>query len=318
VRSFALLVMLIAALGARADILHLKNGDRHYGRLIRADEREVLFEVVSTDGRMRFEMRFGAASVVRVERSDQTAPPTVRASQAAEAEPAEDYEQMLREAFELLDQADLSAALRAMQRVAGGAQEAVLARLDAFTRSTRDLPLPELVARTRYAEAMADGGGRVFKLGFVTPYEREAMARILAARQAAYLSKRHLGRSIAEWAADREAYTELHPAARNMVADARMAAGIIGERLRIDPILRENRIDRRDLVALRTSLTRFVAHVSSMGGFSALSATESPDDPAVAAARRLATQVPTSRPASDGSEPPPSRLPRSLFEDDPP
>ncbi len=316
-RSFALLVSLLAAVGARGDILHLKNGDRHYGRLIRADEREVLFEVVSADGRMNVEMRFAAAHVLRVERTDRMAPPKVEAREAAAAEPDEDYEQMVREAFELLDQGDLSAAVRAMQRVAGGADEGELARLDGYARDQRGVPLAQLMARTRYADAMAEGGGRVFKLGFVTPYEREAMAEMLAARQVDYLNRRHLGRSVAEWAADREAYKELHAAARNMVADARLAAGIIGERLRIDPVLQENRIDRRDLAARRADLARFVAHVSAMRGFSALTAVDDPNDPTVAAARRLAAQVPSSQPASEGSEPA-GRLPKSLFEDEKP
>ena len=220
--------------------------------------------------------------------------------------PAEDFEQMLREAFELLEDDDLPAALRAMQRIVTRAPEELLSDLDQRVRSARGLPLARLMAETRLRVALARGRGGAFRLKFVTRYEAPVMGRLLEQLQGELLQKRHEDHTVAEWAAERDAYTELHAEAREMVADARLAAAMLSARLKFDPRLRKSGEHRRQLAALRDDLARFVAQVISMRGYTALGIDEDylPEPVAREVARLMALQEVASRPASQPSHNP--------------
>jgi hypothetical protein len=287
-RALVLMLALAAGPAVQADILHLRDGSRYYGTLISQNERAIVFRVTLDDGTSGAVRSFPMALVKRVERTARTRPPVPDhgSNHTPAAAPSEDFEQMLREAFELLDDEDLPGALRAMQRVAMRASREQLVELDRQTCGARDLPLARLVAETRFAVAVARGRGRTFRLGFVTPYEAPAMGLLLERLQGRLLARVHQGRTIAQWAAERDAYAELHPQAPELVADASLATALIGARLKSDPRLRGDREQRRRLTFLRDDVTRLAAHVRSMRGFTALSVDK--DDPSNPAAREVA------------------------------
>src|SRR5438874_2303425 len=128
-------VILVAAFAAelRADILHLRSGVRHYGTIVSQTEREVVFRVWLAEGSTAVQT-FRMADVAKVEHCEIDRPPMSAPAPAA-IEPDtgssahEDFEQMLREAFELLDDGDTAAALRALQRIVIRAPEADLPAL---------------------------------------------------------------------------------------------------------------------------------------------------------------------------------------------
>lgn len=222
------------------------------------------------------------------------------------AEPQEDYAQMLREGFEMIDDGDLKSALRAIQRATIRAPRAKLAELEQLTIRFRDEPLADLLAQLRFDVALAEHNGRTFKLRFLTPLETEAMSALLRRNQHRRLNAVHLGKTVAQWAAERNTYKKLHSGAKRLAADARLAAAFIGERLRRDPLLKQNVERRRELVALRAELGRFVAHVSKMPGFTSLESAPAANDPAAREVARLRAAVapPASRPASQPASQP--------------
>lgn len=295
-----LLTMLLAT-AAAADTLHLRDGTRYYGRLISQDEHQVVFRVSLDDGRSSMLRTFPAEKVKRVERTARDTPTQDHPDRDAERPESEDFEQMLREAFELIDDGEPAAAVRALQRIVNRASPARLKQLSAQSLAAREQPLDELIARTRLKEAQHGRHGRLFQLKVVTRYESAALGRLLERRQKELLEKRYAGRTIAEWAADRDTYERLRPDAPRMTNDARLAAAVIGARLRWEPRLTKNRAARRELAVFRVELTRFIAHVINMPGYTSLGVVDDPNDPAAREARRLATSRPASRPTTSPS-----------------
>jgi phage gp36-like protein len=208
---------------------------------------------------------------------------------------------MLREAFELIDDGEPAAAVRALQRIVNRASPARLEQLSAQSLAAREQPLDELIARTRLKEALHGRHGRLFQMKVVTRYESAALGRLLERRQKELLEKRYAGRTIAQWAADRDAYERLRPDAPRMTNDARLAAAVIGARLRWEPRLTKDRAARRDLAVFRVELTRFIAHVINIPGYTSLGVVDDPNDPAAREARRLATSRPASQPTTSTS-----------------
>jgi hypothetical protein len=202
---------------------------------------------------------------------------------------------MLREALELLDDDDQAAALRALQRIVTRADRATIARVDELSRRLRDVPLDELLARTRMAVAEAEPG---FHIRFVTPFEAAALGRALARREQALLAAVHGGRSVRSWASDPAGYTELRPDARSLAEAAADAAGIIGTRLEFDPAIRHDREARRALAALRPQLARLVGHLRSLPGFTDLPEPGAPDALATAPSSEQTVPGATTRPTS--------------------
>jgi hypothetical protein len=297
---------------AQGDILYLTDGSRYSGSLVRETEDEIIFRVTSADGRSSAVRRFPRKRVDRVESSafmPGTAQPRVAAPSAA------DFEQMLREAFELIDDDDHAAALRALQRVAQEAPPELLERLDGQTRAQRGRPLAELLAQLRVEAALRTPTGRGFRIRHATAYEAEALAGRLAAMEAELLARVHGGRTLESWSWTPEEWTDVGPAARTLVVDAERGAGVVGARLRFDPRVRRDSQLRPALVEMRDRLARLAARVAGLRGFTSLDAADDPADPTLGEARRLevaqsaapenaesqpdaGTSAPASRPAS--------------------
>jgi hypothetical protein len=217
-----------------------------------------------------------------------------------------DFEQMLREAYELADDGDVPAALRALRRIVTRAPDNVLDQLDSDVRAARGYRLDELMAGLRIRAALDPPRGQLFELKFATRYEAGALGRQLEPLYRHLLDKVYLGRTLEVWVAHRDEYSELQPDARRMVTDARLAAAMIGARVRFDPRLKIDIAERRRLVALRADLARLVAKVSALPGFTSLDRdADERDDPTLVEARRLAAeqaaarQAATSRPADE-------------------
>jgi hypothetical protein len=307
-RAIVVVIALAAGAAVQADILHLRDGSRYHGTLISQNERAVVFRVTLADGSSGALRSFPRSLVKRVERTTRATPSESDrpVEEPPATMPAEDFEQMLREAFELLDDGDSPAALRAMQRIAARAPEEHLADMDRRTRSARGLGLARLMAETRLRVALGRGRGGAFRLKFVTRYEASAMGRLLEELQGEFLAKSHEGRTVAAWAAERYAYTELHATAREMVADARLAAAMIGARLKFDPRLRKSGEHRRQLAALHDDVVRFVAQVISMRGYTSLGMDDDdmPEPVAREVARLMALQAAASQPSTQPSQEP--------------
>ncbi|MBU0640481.1 MAG: hypothetical protein KKB50_16585 [Planctomycetes bacterium] len=299
-RPLAFVLIAISASVLQADVLHMRDGTRYYGSLISQDDQLVIFRVTLPDGASGSVRVFPAALINRVERTSRgpiaaSSPAPDPREQAAQSE---DCQQMVREALELISDEDFPAALRALQHAVQRASPQVLQELDEYTRQTHGLPLAELLAETRLYVAQRPRNGRLFGLTYATRYEAAALGRLLEQRVEGLLATTYHERTIAEWVPQREAYETLQPDARRMVADARLAAAMIGARLRFDPRLRPDRDERRRLTALRGELARFVAHVSALPGFTGLSSSDDASDPAVREVSRLrSTRSAASQPA---------------------
>ncbi len=301
-RLLAAMLLLSAVTASPGDILHLRDGSRHYGDVISQNDDTIVFRVVSGDGSASVVRTFAADGVARVERTGRVqAPPTPPPAAPIATAVAEDCEQMLREAFELLDDHDERAALRALQRAVLRAPQAALADLDRQCRQARGLPLDVLLAETRVYVAGLAKRGPAFRLTYATPYELDALGRVLTRQAQERLRRRHDGRSVAEWVSNRSEYTELRPGARALVADASRAAALIATRLRHDPALKDAREERVRLLHLQADLSRLAAQVSAIPGFTA--PTEADEIHQPAAASQPASTIPEEEPG----HPPPTR-----------
>ena len=302
-RPLALAIILTITWTLQADILHLRDGSRHYGQAVLENDREVVFRIVLPGGSGSVLKTFSRDLVVRVERTStrqlQTRPAKVPTSSEAD----EDYEQMLREGFELVDDGQPLAALRALQYAVSRAPPAMLEQLTEQCRTARGVPLDELLARTRLEVADSGRAGQAFRLQYVTPFESAALGRLLQQMQVERLARRHDDRTIAEWAAAPADYTAVRPDSRALVADASRVAAVISARLRFDPSLRGQREERARLVELRANVSRLAAHILALPGYTAPTEDDGATDPAeLEAARLAAASAPTSQPAPEDGQ----------------
>lgn len=203
--------------------------------------------------------------------------------------------------FDLCASGRRSAALAAMSRVvrAGGPE---LARAEVAARLRFDRPLAEVLAEWRVGDALARAARGPFRLRGVTRYECYAVGSLLASRETEWLGAVHAGRSIEAWSHSPRDYGRLHEQAQTMVAQARLAAAMMGERLRLDPALDGDEVGRAQLAARRDRLMRLTAHVSAMPGFTSL------PPPALF--------QPAGGTESASSQPAPTGRAGSLFDDD--
>lgn len=290
-RLMVCFAVLFAALTAQVDILRLRDGSRYSGTLVERTENEIVFRTELADGASAVRL-FPAGQVERVERSssDQPGPAPTNASQSQPATAGPDFEQMLREAYELIDDEDLHAALRALRRVVTRAPDDVLEDLERHVRAERGSALDEFMATIRLRAALGAPSGR-FDLKFATRYEAAALGRQLEPLQQRLLSTTYHGKTIAHWAGLRDEYTELQPDAPRMVGDARLAAAVIGARVRFDPRLKSDIAERRRLAVLRADLARLVAKISALPGYTSLGSDGTDrDDPTLVEARRLVAE----------------------------
>ena len=291
-RILVLLTLVLSPVSVQADILHLRGGVCHHGTLIQQTETEVIFRIERDGGSVidRFPLKY----VERIEL--EASPPPVAKNEPAAQQPAEidtppDYEQMLREAYELIDDQDLPAALRALQRIVRNAPGDMLETLDAQAQTHRGATLAALLARTRMQVALCNDGPPLFDLKTPTRYEAGALGEQLETFYSHILATRYDGRSLSDWMADPAAYDTLRVDARRLATDARLAAAALGARVRWDPALKDDTRTRQSLVALRAELTELIAHVQELPGFTSLGRDEfDEDDPTLIAVERLARE----------------------------
>lgn len=269
-RSLALLMVLCATFTpVQADILHLRDGTRYQGELISQDDHEVVFRVLLGDGVSGVVRRFPAETVARISTEPLPPPPRDESDLDTTALPDWAYEQMVREAFELLDDGDPAAALRALQRAVRQVPKAELPQLETLCRTTRGLPLDELLARTRVLVAAEERDGQAFRIRFVTPYEQAAFGRLLTGYQMWLLNRTHAERTLTAWLAAPALDEITGLAARQLAADAGRTAAVCGARLSFDPGVRNDRNLRKALYDQRKELARLVSRLQSQPGFTA-------------------------------------------------
>ncbi|TWT42380.1 hypothetical protein RAS1_35110 [Phycisphaerae bacterium RAS1] len=193
---------------------------------------------------------------------------------------------MLREAFELINDDDLPAALRALQRAVAAADVPALAALSDLTRRSRGISLAELIAQTRLREATsAYHAHRGFRLRIVTPVERDALVALLQSAEGELRARRFDGRTLVDWAAAPEQYAGLTDASRSLVDDAGLLAAILAARLEHDSDLERPSPARRDAAETRVQLMRLAAGVAALPGFTDPRPPQPASAPASAASR---------------------------------
>lgn len=303
-RCVLLMLILSTTPPARADILHGTDGSRYSGEVVRQDEHMVLFRILLADGKSGIVKRFPRAAVLRIEPSDVAAPVDFAEEGGEEEMPpagaSADFAQMLREAYELLDDGDPASAAAALQKIIVRAPAQVRAALSLRCRRERGATLAELAAAARVRTAAAEDG---FHIRFATPYEAAALGTLLQRQIEALWPLEFAGRSLREWSAKPETYAALQPDVRAMVAAGRRLAGMLGARLEYDPALAEDRAARKQAAQDREAVIRLVRHVITMPGYTEpQGAAGWSDDPGAAkalelAAERIAEQSATSQPA---------------------
>lgn len=317
-------VVLLAALAvsvarASADVLFLRDGARHSGRVISRSHDFVTFEIILADGSSRVVQRFPVSLVERIESAPPSSQPAAIAdSDIAPPEPPAFTPDLARERLvevfrHIADRQPRFASMK-LNAIIRKSPPDVLEFIDAVVRKEHGLSLASLTARTRIDDALTRDQGRMFRLRGVTDYETEELSQLLATRERAVLEQRFGGRSIEQWIDDPHAYHKLLPDAQRMVRDARIAARMISERARIDPTLTHNPTERKRLASVVDKLARFTSHVSNMNGYMSLGDENDPASPAARALRRMRPATVTSRPATGPGAA--RRLPGSLFDDD--
>lgn len=281
-RCLGLLLILTIVAASEADIVYLRGGSCHYGEVIRKDGQILVFREVLPSGSGSAVRHFRMSDVARLDHNGRRqSPPTPDEPDQQPDESPIDFDQVFREAVELLRDDDQPAALRALQMIPLEAPAAALQHVEDCCESTLGQPLPELIARLRVRVAGSVGDGLGFRLTNATRYERAALGRILKEQIDDLLGRVHLDRTVAEWAADRDAYAELHPGARYMVIDVTRAAALISARLRFDEALADDRDTRIELSKLRAALAQLSARVRMQTGFTSLPRPDDWVDPAV-------------------------------------
>ena len=310
----------MAAAVASADILHLRDGTRYQGDLIRQDDRVVVFRVRVADSDSTISRSFPVSQVLKIEKGRDL--PAAKRPEPAKSAADPRFEQMLREAFELLDDNDLAPALRAMQRAVTQAPAEQIESLDQLARAARHTPLAELLAQTRIMCAERDARRKAFEIKTSTPLELEVLGRLLEALQGDAMRETFAEKSLAAWAETPDTYETLQPDAPMMVERVRRAAAILQCRLRFDPRMKGTGRTRASLVRMRDQLTEFAAKVSAMRGFTSIERSDldlRDDDPTLAEAERImaeearraaeeaAATQPAEEPASQPAEVPASQ-----------
>lgn len=321
INTISLCITAMVGAVAAADILHLRDGTRHQGEVVRQDDRVVVFRARVGESESFIARSFPVSQVLKIEKGREL--PIGKRPDAAKAAAADArLEQMLREGFELLDDKDLTPALRAMQRAVMQAPPEQLDALDQLSRSVRQTPLAELLAQTRIQCAERDTRRKAFEIRNATPFELDVLGRLLETLQGDAMREIFAGRTLAAWAEGPDSYEALQPDAPIMVERVCRAAAILQCRLRFDPRLKTPGKTRAALVRMRDQLSEFAAKVSAMRGFTSVERgdREMPeDDPTLAEAeriladeaRKVAEAAAASQPASQPAEEPSSQPSRT-------
>ncbi len=291
---------------ARADILHLRDGSRHYGEVLAESDDEVRFKIVLADGKSSATRAFARRDVRLVER-DAVRAVTPPEDDAPPLTDALDYDQVLREGLELLDDGERGPAVRALQLLVARAPRAQLAELERKTLLIRGRPLAQLLAEARFAQLLAEGAGRRFRARYVTDYEAGAFGALLAQRCDELLAARFDGRSMREWLSSRSDYLALRAESRALARDAGLCVALLSARLSFDPALAGRREERARLVAQRDELSRFAAQLLALPGFTAPEGGAAAGPPLMPRSRDEAEPEDTVGPATRPAPTPPVR-----------
>ncbi len=280
----------------------MKDGRQYSGELLGARGDRLVFRVEFGPG-ATVVRTFSLSAVDHVDPGDTPVTAAVPDKRVAPG-PAE-IRQMLREAWELLDEGDHEAALAALQRAVTQAEDDLLEELNRDALAARGTPLDELLAELRVHSATRPRNGSLFHLPFATRYEAAALGRRLQALADELRARLYQGRSLSEWVAEPKSYDSLTPDAPLMVRDIRLAAAALSARLRHDPSVRATDRRRAQLVAEHDRLTALAARIRALPGYTALpmpGAAEN-DDPTAAASMRLAARAAEERTASQPAKP---------------
>lgn len=287
-RLIVLLLIAGAATAAQADIVYLRDGSRYYGELVQRTRSEVVFRVATGRDGSSIVRRFPSGQVTGLRKTAQRVPPeSLDEPDTADLRGSDDYEQMLREAFELVDDHDLTAALLALQLVVREAPADVLAQLDRETQAERHKGLADFLADVRIRRAIEQESDKLFDLRSPTRYESAALSGRLQAMIAEAMATIIDGRPLAEWIERPEEYERVGKQAREIVHEARLASAMIAARLRLERLRGESRDQRARMGQMRSALTRLAAHVRRLPGYTELPSGADVDDPTRAAARRI-------------------------------
>lgn len=160
-------------------------------------------------------------------------------------------------------------ALLALSKLAtrGGPE---LAAAEREARRRLGTPLPQVLAQWRLDDALARARRGPFRLRGVTRYEAYALGTLLVQHERRWLDTVHAGRTLEALTRTPLAYDRLHEGAQTMVAQARLVAAMMSQRLRFDPVLDHEAPQREMLAAQRDRLMRFTTQVSAMPGFTSL------------------------------------------------
>lgn len=290
----------------RGDTLVLLDGTRLEGELVSRDARRVFFRVKESEDEPGRVQQFPTAGVLRVDRDDDgidepDAEPSTRPTALSPSQ----LSQILREAFELLEDKDRPAAMRALQKLVQRAEPETLASLELSCVREHGIGIAELLADLRLQEARRRAGDEPVQIRGATRYEAPALARLLEREYETLVNRELNGRSVKSWSREPQRYDKLTPAAHDLVESARHAAALIGARLRFDYELRKQPQQRRALLDLRDDLARLAALVSALPGYTRpRRSTDESADPALetlAQLRKQAEEAAASQPA--GSQP---------------
>lgn len=303
------IALLVASLFT--DILHLRDGNRHRGTLLREDGKVVVFRIESAGGGASVVRQFDRRDVLRIEyRVQEDGDDGAEAAgEAPEAEAGPGHTgvliQMLREALELIADNEPASALRALQRIVARSDEPQRVTLDALAREARNRSLAALLAEVRIAAALEAGRGRGFEIRYATRYERSSLGEQLEQLQNSLANALVGGRPLIQWTIDE--YGRLDANARQIVGHAQLLSGVVGARLKFDGRLAATGRARAEVAALRGRMADLAAHIAAMEGYTNPTEEAAADDPTLAAARRLlAENRAASQPASGPSTQPAS------------
>lgn len=264
--AVASLVLYLAS-AARGDILYLRDGSHYVGKLIAETKADYLFRVDSSGDEPAEIRKFARDTVDRVEWGEAAEIDSALSSEEPdEALPPADYDQWLREAFELFDRGDPRAGLRVLSRLARVKDGETLKRLDAACRAAQKKPLDEFLALRRIELATSNPGAAI-KFAGVTEYESAALGRLLESRIDELLAHTFEGRALRQWTIKQGEITRATTESPALVRDARLAAGLLAARIKHDPRLRDDRETRASLNLLRDELARLAARVAALPGF---------------------------------------------------
>jgi len=334
-----------------ADTLYLKNGRVLTGQLVHRDQREVRFRMGAAGGKITYVKTFPAALVERVELAPPSSAPTSGPATHARPglEPIADKQAFLGKLISQYKAHKYQPASLEVTRLIRTSSPAELNDLDQIVSEELGMSLAELAADLRIQAAIERARKMPpspFQLGLVSPYELEALVaqlkreytRLLdepaVVREArpdrsgsernaeeasdlqgpARVASTATGPSIRDWIDDADNYDGARTEAAAFARQIALALGLLQERMRLDPELRNDKALRTSLLAEQHRLRRLlIAARRRMRGMP----TANERRAALEERRRRRREAP-GRPGPPGPPPPTERRPADRAPPGPP